>query len=363
MLLRHLRWLLPVVLVPPLLLLGRSPQPIAAGPPAPSGQQQAPSGPPARFGAAMAADSARGTVVLFGGLDKTTPLDDTWTWDGVSWTQHSPAVTPPARLLAGMVYDATRQQVVLFGGVGTHEVLGDTWTWDGSTWTERHPATSPPLRGGFGMAYDEAHAQVVLFGGLRPGTPLGDPSGLLNDTWTWDGDTWSLQQPATSPDARGGLSLAYDAAHGTVVLFGGDIPAPGPSGPNSVTPQYLNDTWLWDGSTWTKQSVTVAPPARENAAVAASPSGGVVLFGGEGNATRVSDTGWLNDTWLWDGSSWRLQAPPASPPAREYAAMATGPATGLVLFGGQACCQSGNAYALADTWRWDGGTWQPAGGS
>jgi hypothetical protein len=41
------------------------------------------------------------------------------------------------------------------------------------------------------MAYDAARGRVVLFGGWTfDGTPLGD-------TWTWDGATWLLQAPAT----------------------------------------------------------------------------------------------------------------------------------------------------------------------
>ncbi len=63
------------------------------------------------------------------------------------------------------------------------------------------------------MAYDAATGTVVLFGGggRRP----------VGDTWTWDGTTWTQQHPATSPPVRCGTSMAYDAATGTVVLFGG----------------------------------------------------------------------------------------------------------------------------------------------
>ena len=32
------------------------------------------------------------------------------------------------------------------------------------------------------MAYDAAHGQVVMFGGFTGGT-------VLNDTWIWDGTT------------------------------------------------------------------------------------------------------------------------------------------------------------------------------
>jgi hypothetical protein len=60
------------------------------------------------------------------------------------------------------------------------------------------------------MAYDAATGTVVLFGGFAFG-----------DTWTWDGTTWTQQAPPAHPSARSAASMAYDAATGTVVLFGG----------------------------------------------------------------------------------------------------------------------------------------------
>jgi hypothetical protein len=56
---------------------------------------------------------------------------------------------------------------------------------------------------------------------------------LLGDTWTWDGSTWTQQHPVPSPSARTDASMAYDAATGTVVLFGG--------GGKTSPPQYHLD--------------------------------------------------------------------------------------------------------------------------
>jgi hypothetical protein len=39
-----------------------------------------------------------GVNVLFGGLPRVgDALDDTWEWDGTTWTQRSPETRPPAR--------------------------------------------------------------------------------------------------------------------------------------------------------------------------------------------------------------------------------------------------------------------------
>jgi hypothetical protein len=73
-----------------------------------------------------------------------------------------------------------------------------------------------------------ATGTVVLFGGERP------DGANFRDTWTWNGTTWTKQQPAAHPSARDVAAVA-DAATGTVVLFGGGSPDGGVFG----------DTWTW----------------------------------------------------------------------------------------------------------------------
>jgi hypothetical protein len=117
-----------------------------------------------------------------------------------------------------MAYDSVRGEVVMFGGswgdCTAGQNLADTWVWDGSDWEERHPATEPPQRCELAMAFDAARGQTVLFGGLNwPDT--------LNDTWTWDGSNWTRQHPSSSPPARASLTMAYDSLRNQVVVFGG----------------------------------------------------------------------------------------------------------------------------------------------
>src|SRR5690349_7463112 len=52
---------------------------------------------------------------------------------------------------------------------------------------------------------------------------------------------WTKQAPAANPPARSFASMAYDAATGDIVLFGGDS-----------SQGIVGDTWTWNGSTWTK---------------------------------------------------------------------------------------------------------------
>jgi hypothetical protein len=106
-----------------------------------------------------------------------------------------------------MAMDANTN-VLLFGGyrAETDLYLGDTWTWNGSSWSRRRPSNAPEPRCCFKMAYDAARREVVLYGGI---SPLADGS-YFEDTWTWDGLTWTEQHPVTTP----GIAAYYGMAEG-----------------------------------------------------------------------------------------------------------------------------------------------------
>ena len=307
-------------------------------------QKSPPASPSARSLHSIVYDAAHGQVVLFGGVfqGENDPrlgnfLGDTWIWDGTNWNQKSPQTSPRSRYAFGMAYDSTQSQIVLFGGaLGFNANLGDTWAWDGTNWTQKSPQTSPPARGYCVMAYDAAHQQVVLFGGYSE-PPAGPPfvaGTRWGDTWVWDGTNWTQKSPQSSPSARTGAAMVYDAAHGQVVLFGGFVSAG------------LNDTWVWDGSNWTQKFPQTSPGTRSGHAMAYdSTRGQVVLFSGN-----------INDTWIWDGSNWTQESPQTSPPARHNHAMAYDSARDqVVLFGGS----DPTGQDLSDTWIWIGGAIAP----
>ncbi len=222
---------------------------------------------------------------MFGGggpTDSSDPLGDTWEWDGTNWTS-LPVNGPSPRLFVSMAYDATRNVTVLFGGSYDNIYYGDTWTWDGTTWAQASPAKSPSARSGSPMAFDTVRQVGVLFAGnyFGPGVDAN-----VDDTWEWDGTTWTQRIPATSPSARGWHGLAYDPTRGATLLFGGNVAAN-----NSV----LSDTWEWDGTNWTQQSPSSNPGSRCQESMVYTPgNGSVLLFGG------FSQQGeFLNDTWEW----------------------------------------------------------------
>src|SRR6185436_16089127 len=93
--------------------------------------------PSARWHHAMAYDTLHSKMILFGGLAAAgQPLADTWALDSLNdWAQLGPTHVPPPRRSHAMAWDTVRQRVVMFGGDGGVALLADTWIWDGTDWT------------------------------------------------------------------------------------------------------------------------------------------------------------------------------------------------------------------------------------
>jgi large repetitive protein len=290
------------------------------------------SGPASRTDTAMVYDSLHHQVLLFGGLSSTAvTTNDTWVWDGNSWTQLYPVTSPPVRGGHALAYDSVRQQVVLFGGYdSSFNPLGDTWVWDGTNWAQKFPATVPTAREYHAMAFDATHSNVLMFGGEDPS--FSD----LGDTWTWDGTNWTMRtQPGgNTPDPRDSMGMVYDSTNGQVVLFGG----------TEFKEFGSQETWIWNGTAWNQKLTTHSPPSRGGLGMVFDSARGLtVMFGGidfEEEGTPLSDT------WYFDNTDWTQATTPDSPDARAQPAMAFDALhSQTVLFGGQ-----GNGGQRNDTW-------------
>jgi hypothetical protein len=244
------------------------------------------------------------------------------------WTQRTPPTSPSGRYEYGMAYDSARHEAVLFGG--GYPELGDTWAWDGTNWTLR-AKTGPSPRELHAMAYDSARGVTVLFGGSP------SPLELSRETWEWDGSTWTLRATG-GPVARSGHAMAYDSARGVTVLFGGHDKL-----------YYDGDTWEWDGTSWSRRAVA-SPSARWLSGMAYDSARGVtVLFGGVTYDYSADQYVHFNDTWEWDGVTWRLRSN-GGPSPRDSLAFAYDSARGVTVL-------HGGFYQLGDTWEWDGESW------
>ena len=276
-------------------------------------------------------------------------LNDTWTWDGLDWSQANSSESPSWRWSAAYVYDESANHIVLFGGqaddAGNAKLLADTWSWDGH-WTLRHPKLSPPAREGAAAASDPIRGNVVLFGGEA------DASGLqlLADTWTWDGRTWHLMATKEAPPAetfdRSQLA-AFDPKSGKVILVS----------QTDTKNQTIVDTWGWDGQIWTKLGSAEHLPAPPGGAFkfpfhvflyTDSQQGRVVMLGADvplvWNGSKWSSQG-VSGTLLFGGGDFAYDAQAAT----------------VVSFGGSTCnglIGGGGHPSRDETWSWDGSAWR-----
>lgn len=173
--------------------------------------------PSPRFLHGMAYDAFRNRVVVFGGRDGFAPNNETWEFDGSDWTQIATPNAPAPREEMGMVFDTSLNRVVLFGGCdeSTQTVYGDTWSYDGVDWTEVTPSNSPSPRFRGTMVYDSDRSRTVYFGGF-------DGTSTFNDVLEYSGGEWTVVPPAGAvpPNTTEGYA-GYDPTRGVLVLYGG----------------------------------------------------------------------------------------------------------------------------------------------
>lgn len=121
--------------------------------------------------------------------------------------------------------------------------------------------------------------------------------------------------------------------------------------------QVLDDTWGWDGRTW-RGFAAPGPAPRTFPVMASADPGTVYLFGGRrvlfGATLDTSQL--LDDLWRWQEQRWeRVGAP--GPLARAEAAAAWDPVRRrLMVFGGYAI-HAGAIESLGDTWEFGDGRW------
>jgi hypothetical protein len=243
--------------------------------------------PPRSYQPAMAYDAGHDVVLMQCGVENGVSPAMTYQLSGNTWSLVSSS-TNRAKVGCAMAYDGARGRVVMFGGAYDRF---DVDTIRGATlewlpgWSTV-ATTGPTKRMYSAMAYDEARQVTVLFGGWAL---INQSLVALNDTWEWNGATWT-QITASGPSARYGHGMCYDPVGGGVLLFGGSAP------------RYSNDIWRFDGAACTLisdgagiggSSGIPGPGGRRQFGLAYDASrSAMVLFGG-------TSGGFANDTWLW----------------------------------------------------------------
>jgi hypothetical protein len=225
---------------------------------------------PPLYLAVAAYDPAHRQIVALG--SDSDPYDchgqnaaDTWTWNGVDWTEAAPA-TAPTGCVFNASYDPNGQRILAITGDAS---ISETWTWDGTTWTHVNTPSTPRYLG-MATATDPNSRAVLAFGGDF--FWHGDNDSSI--TYRWSGSRWSIADTGQSvggPDARTDAAMTYDSKLKTVVMVGGET---------RQTATAHNDTFRWNGRYWTRMSTQHRPPPGPAGVLADNPTSGSVLFNG-----------------------------------------------------------------------------------
>ncbi|MCI4325980.1 MAG: PKD domain-containing protein [Thermoplasmata archaeon] len=307
--------------------------------------------PPARWAALLAWDPVNQEMVLFGGRNSLTELNDTWTYGSAGWTQLLPATEPSARQqqFSLFAYDPTLHADYLYGGICflcfPANYNNDSWTFVNGSWTNIttsvtggpafldagawNPTTSSlvaytsnrtdctgstatmsfngtawnvtgansspgPVQEGDGFVYDSLLGGMLLYGGTQGGGCSG-----AGETWTYVNGTWTdlTSNLTSSPGGRCCESVAYDPTQKVVVLLGG----------TTNTNTYVRDTWSFPAVPLTLNLTTssltgVAPFAVQLAANVTGGAGALVDNWSFGDGTPNATTASVNHTYATNGT-------------------------------------------------------------
>lgn len=284
-------------------------------------------------------DGLEQVLLVNGGPERGKPADDLmeiWGWDGAQWSLISADENGPTwRNWPAAAYDTDRDVLVIHGGLQSRGSFDETWEWDGQTWTH-FEESGPGAREGALMAYDAARGNMILFGGATPDMEI------HSDTWAWDGQSWTqVSDAGPAPRFPGGM--AYDPVRQEVLMYSGHF---ADSSGDAID---YDDLWAWDGSSWREITVEgLTPDHRTHAGFLFDPVTESMLLVGSGSET------FLSDVWAWDGTGWE-EVPASNTPARSGLNVAYDPNRDrFILFGG---VDRPGGIALDDTWEWDRETW------
>ncbi len=300
--------------------------------------------PPPRIGAGMAYDSARGQLVLFGGLDANEDkLSDTWLWNGISWHKVTPIDpqndgNPKADAYHQMSYDSDRALVVMKATFAT------TWEWDGKSWRK---GPGGPKASESQMAYDPGLKRTVLY--------ECSSAADAQFTWFWNGQTWQKQTtqfPAEteSADEICGGAMVFDANRKRLMLFAGSNHQKDIFDAKSST----SNTYWWRGDFWEVGRTPLRiedfpeegmPICIHSHTMAYFPGADKVVVAG-GYEIKNLDL----ITWFWEQSQWRWWDDQAIPLGTQAAVSYDAKTESLMYYGGKDAGNGDRLWRFTKLW-------------
>lgn len=172
---------------------------------------------------------------------------------------------------------------------------------------------------------------------LYGGRPI-DLGKCSQETWEWDGQTWT-KKDVTPPTACDHVKMVYDAANAESILFSGLDPSE----------NRINETWSWNGQEWRLLSKE-GPESRGHFGFVYDPTHEQILLYG-GYASTVTD-----EFWVWKDRAWQEINFPGPGKLSHFGMADDTNANALYVFGG-ATSTSTFASLTDKTWVLTGGSW------
>jgi hypothetical protein len=288
-------------------------------------------GPSGRSRIAVALDTMRNRMLVFGGMEgdpfaSSTRFDDVWAFDLESDTWEELVTTgtgPMAKGYAIAFYDETNDRLIVHGGdpsgfTGVDEMHAlDLAT---NTWSEITPTTTPGARLYHGVALRGTEA--IIFGGARG---FGAET-YLNDIWAFDmtTDAWRVIRNGggDAPLTRFGAEIFHHAATDRLIAVGGHDSTDLGNSNDVHAYDFATDAWsvVRPGDTLNgvgfglcdfpddftlPEEGTPTPERRHSYVHAQGDSLGFITMG-------KTDCGNINDVWALDlaAGTWESLRPP-----------------------------------------------------
>jgi hypothetical protein len=226
-------------------------------------------------------------VLVVGGRNDEGPLPPgAWTFNPI--TRAWLAVTgelPKGVIGCHAVWMAHLGRAIVFGGGSQDGLDRETLAYDPvmRTFTPITVPERPPGRMDGAVAYDAAGGRMLLFGGAVSVYPT---PRHLDDLWAFDGAAWSKLEPGEHPSPRRVSANGFDDERRAWIVFGGTIES-----------EDFADLWRFDAATntWASLSSAGAPAARGFASAGWDPVvDALLVMGGldQAQAEGLSD-GWM----------------------------------------------------------------------
>jgi hypothetical protein len=296
---------------------------------------EATSGPAAREDHTWTVAGDGRTALLFGGRDGATVHGDLWAFDldADTWTRIEAEGGPAPRFGHEAAW-VDGVGLVVFAGQAGATFFNDLWSFDLETGTwSALPSTGaiPVARYGTCMSLGPDGRLWISHGFTSDGTRFAD-------TRAWDPATgaWTDETPDGDLPVSRCLHGCWWTADRQLALFGGQT--------TGVTA--LDDRWVLDGGTWTRNDG--ARPSARNLYARVRVGEATLVLGGQGlDGSYLADGWWLLDA---GGPATALDADGTPPPGRAGAELVLDIAADrLLLFGGRDA-----DGVLADVWQLEG---------